>query len=867
MSYAPGYLPDFPGPVCEPVPENLLAGYEFLLVALDLPQLQDLQDAAYRREHLRRGLNFTGPRGLIFAQAPLEQFLEPGSDYVSRAELVAALFPAMMTAAARRSDVEPYVAEIARNEAARNFLEALRNPLVKVELVDPEGNEDTPTRLKFVAGVTEIADLHGSIALPSLDVISPVSFNLVSSRAAVNAQQLSEIALLQARLDMLNGDYLKALIEIIKEPENYAYRAVVSSVPYAIELNNRAAGLAAQLQPENADCAPAVASLAQGTSNLRDTAMKAVTTVEELWQRTMPGDLTMGEYWAQNAENIREAARAARAEGGLWGNLKAGGNTVGLAANKVVRIFGSIFTGGYMDTNADRTSAYRRGEISYNSYSGFSVTDVLKGAVQDIAIFLPAYGGVFGKAVTGLFGVEAGTAAAYVLEGQAYGLASGVTGAAAHDFSSMIAAELATSEDERAYQESQIGGWETWLEAGLEGYTFGSVMGAATAMWPRPTSVQYEAARAAIEPTRAAEAMRTAEPARAMETSESTLTSPLVDEVAPVSRMEPLDPLGPMARLKRAALYKLTSAALEGSTPLNDAVRDFGSASLKLPEPARSVAADAYRGGMDLLSVIEEGPTQTPYDPGMVQVTTVSPDVLPATPAAPEVVPARATIPAPQSTFELSSQGIRPAAGERGMTRAEYKKQQGDRRWEIAVDRLVDALDLADAAGTEAEAPAVQTPMDINIQRAIQDAIQEIRDSGVRSATNAAYGTRLHAALARILRNMQLPADVAIEVEKALSTFATLPSKLVLDWLHDEGAAYAWLEDALPTKLLTTNIQDLRVDAYLSTGDHSIMFDLTSRERASHLAKTMLYAALLAREGKISRVQEYYWVRWKWRGQ
>jgi hypothetical protein len=868
ISYAPGYLPDLPGPVCEPVPENPLAGYGFLLVALDLPQIQDLQDAAYRREHLRRGLNFTGPRGLMFAQAPLQQFLEPGSDYVSREELMAALFPAMMTTAGRRGDVEPYVSEIARNEAARNFLEALRNPLVNVELVDPEGKDDAPSRLKFVVDFTEIADLHGAITLASLGAISPVSFNLLSAKSAVTARQLSEIALLQARLDMLNGDYLNALNKIIKEPENYAYRAVVSAMPYAIELNNRAAGLAAQLQPENLDCSPAVASLAQGATSLRDTALQAVKTVEELWQRTMPGDLTLGESLALNAENIREARRAARAEGGIWGNLKAGGNTIGLAASKVVRTFGSIFTGGYMDTNADRTSAYRRGDISYNSYSGFSVTDVLKGAVQDIAIFLPAYGGWLGKGAIGLFGVGEGTAAAYVLEGQAVGLVSGVAGAASRDFSSMIAAKLATSEDEEMYQRSQIGGWETWLEAGLEGYTFGSVMGAGTAMMPRPTSLQYEAARASAEPAKAAASIRAAKPARAMETSESPLTSPLVDEVAPVSTMEPPGPLkGPMARLKRAALYKLTSAAIEGSTPLNNTVRDFGSASLKLPEPARSVAADAYVGGRFMLSELEEGPTQRPWDPGIVQITTVAPDVLPATPAAPEVAPAAAVAPAARTPFEWSSQGVRPAAGMRVTTRTEHKKQEGARRWKLAVDQLVDALDLADVAGTEAEAPAVQTPIDIEIQTAIRDAIKEIKDSGIRSPTNAAYGTRLHAALARILRIRQLPADVAIEVEKPLSDFANLPDKLVRDWLNDEGQAYAWLLGALSPKLLDTNIRNLKIDAYLSTGDHSITFDLTSRESTRHLAKTMLYAALLAREGKISRVQEYYWVRWNWRGQ
>jgi len=212
-----------PSAVCMPVPENPLAPYPFLAFALDIAQLQDLQDAIYRREHLRRGVPFSGPQGLFFAQAPLDAFLLPGNDYVPREDLLAVMMPAMLSAARTHDDVEPYIAEIARNETARNFLEPLRNPLVNVELVDPDGEQNLPSYLKFVVDFHQIPDDHGAILPASLNPLSRVSYQLVSATAKVNARQLSEIALLQARTEWMNGDYLKTMVDIKQKPEEYPY--------------------------------------------------------------------------------------------------------------------------------------------------------------------------------------------------------------------------------------------------------------------------------------------------------------------------------------------------------------------------------------------------------------------------------------------------------------------------------------------------------------------------------------------------------------------------------------------------------------------------------------------------------------------
>ncbi len=136
---------------CEPIPDNPLADYPFLAIALESDSLQMLQDAAYRREHLRRGIPYTGPQGLFFAQVPLRNLLAPGTEYVSREELLAALMPPLLDAARNHTDPEPYIAEIARNEAARQMLEPIGNPLVNVEIPDPDGEHDTPTELTFTA--------------------------------------------------------------------------------------------------------------------------------------------------------------------------------------------------------------------------------------------------------------------------------------------------------------------------------------------------------------------------------------------------------------------------------------------------------------------------------------------------------------------------------------------------------------------------------------------------------------------------------------------------------------------------------------------------------------------------------------------
>ena len=211
---------------CEPIPDNPLADYPFLAIALDPDSLQMLQDAAYRREHLRRGIPYTGPQGLFFAQAPLSNFLAPGTEYVSREELVAALMPPLLDAARNHTDPEPYVAEIARNEAARQMLEPIRNPLVNVEIPDPDGEHDTPTELTFTANFKKLPDDHGALALASLDPISARGAYLWTLIALNDARQLSDIALLNARAEWLQQHVADRLNDMAADPADYAQNEV-----------------------------------------------------------------------------------------------------------------------------------------------------------------------------------------------------------------------------------------------------------------------------------------------------------------------------------------------------------------------------------------------------------------------------------------------------------------------------------------------------------------------------------------------------------------------------------------------------------------------------------------------------------------
>jgi hypothetical protein len=847
---------------CEPIPDNPLADYPFLAIALDPDSLQMLQDAAYRREHLRRGIPYTGPQGLFFAQASLSNFLAPGTEYVSREELLAALMPPLLDAARNHNDPEPYVAEIARNEAARQMLEPIRNPLVNVEIPDPDGEHDTPTELTFTANFKKLPDDHGALALASLDPLSIRGAYLWTLIAVNDARQLSDVALLNARAEWLQQHVADRLNDMAADPADYAQNEVWEYWHNIIpELLKSATSLANTLMPGNRDQAELVAKITGMAQGLSERAQKAMDAMNE-FRETHKQDRTAGEIYEDNADAIREAGRKDWEEGGLsyfaWF-----GNKVGLGANKLLHGMGNVASGFYMDTHAARAHAYRMGDTSYNDFTGFHPSDIVKGAIGDLAVALPFFGKGLGAGASALLGLEEGSTAAAFTEGTVGGFSSNFAGAAATDTTSFLASHLSLSESERRFQAAQIGGPLSWIESGAWG---GIVGGGATLLTklmmrpkaaPKPESVEPEVTPAKegdLEPQVSTSEADVSAPDIAASTSGETTAGP---------------PTGIKGFFRRTLLNQLVSRTLEGAEPLNT-----------MPSGSGPI-------GNQLLSVVEDtgplvrsGPLATgaidlanaPDLPGgPVEVSTVNPVNMQievtevATPSvSPDVSPDAA--PVPPGLPDMG--GVTPVPGTRTTTRAQWQMQHREERIERRIDAIFAQLERG--AGQQVADEQLPAPLAIDLQTSIRQALLNLRASGRRAAGNAAFGTMLHAELARVLRAAGFPVDAIAHVEVRLSAFNTLPANILQEtveqWLQNEGRAYDWMRGSLPGSVLNSLIGDIKPDLEISIGGNNIAFDLTSRERESHLAKTMLYAAILAREGQMTRVQEYYWVRWNWRG-
>jgi uncharacterized protein DUF4157 len=846
---------------CEPIPDNPLAMYPFLTVALDPDSLQMLQDAAYRREHFRRGIPYTGPQGLFFAQAPLANFLAPGTEYVSREELLAALMPPLLDAARNHTDPEPYITEIARNEAARQMLDPIGNPLVNVEIPDPDGEFDTPTELTFTADFKKLPDDHGALALASLDPISKRGAYLWTLIALDDARQLSDIALLNARAEFLQQKVSDRLDDMAKDPADYAQNEVWEYWHNIIpDVLKTATTLESTLMPGNRDQGPLVAQIKGIAQELSDRALRAMDAMNEFRSTHMP-DQTAGEAWEENAEDIRKAASKDWEEGG-WSYFAWAGNKLGLGANKLVHGMGNVASGFYMDIHAARAHAYRMGDTSYNDFTGFHPIDLVKGAIGDLAVALPFFGKGIGAGASALLGLEEGSTAFTVTEGMTGGFASNFAGAAGTDIASFAASKLSLSESERRFQAAQIGGPLSWVESGAWGGIIGGGASFLTKMMPRakgaPPAQSVEAeGTAASEPD--------IEPQVSMPEGEMSAadTGISAEDIAASTSGEPsvYQTTGIRAFFRRTLLSRLISSTLEGSAPFN--IR-FGSG--PLADPLLSVVegnGPLSTGVIDLANAPDlPGPVAGPVEVSTVNPVTMQVEVTEvATPSAsPDVTPAQPGL--------QDMGGVTPEPGTRTTTRAQWQAQYRDER----VERRIDAIfaQLEQAGGQQVAEQQLPAPMAIDLQRSIRDALQNLRASGRRAAGNASFGTMLHAELARVLRAAGFSPDVIAHVEVRLSAFNTLPANILQEtvdqWLQNEGRAYEWVRSSLPGSVLNSLVGDIKPDLEISIAGNNIAFDLTSRERESHLAKTMLYAAILAREGQMTRVQEYYWVRWNWRG-
>jgi hypothetical protein len=852
--------------VCEPISDNPLAAYPYLAVALDRDSLQMLQDAAYRREHLRSGIPYNGPQGLFFAQGHLNDFLAPGTEYVSREELLSALLPGLLDAARNHADAEPFVAEIARNEAARQMLEPIGNPVVNVELPDPDGLEEMPTYLAFSADFKQLQDDHGALALASLDPLSKRSAYLWTLIALNDARQLAEIAVLNAKTEWLLEKYGDRLNDMIADPADYTgdevYALAHDIMP---DLVKQANVLSSVLMPGNRDQTDLIAKIITSVQTLSTRADKAWDEMNKFREDEdhRPPDRTEGEQWEDNADAIREHASKDWDEGGL-SYLGWFGNKLGLGANKLIHGSANIFSGGYMDIHAARVHNYRLGHISYNDYIGFHPSDYIKGAIGDLAVAMPFFGKGIGASASAFLGLEEGTVAAGYVEGSAAGFSGGLSGAAATDAASFFASHLSVSESERRFQAAQIGGPLSWIESGAWGGVVGGPAGALSKLMPKPASAPQ---RAAVEGEPATSGEAQADESDMMSTAEESSSSLTPNESVAGNTTMSKPASGFKGYFQRSLLNKLFSSALEGSEPLYSMPQTSG------PIGDQLISVSENRG--PLVATSPGGLFAEPID--FANAPASSAALGEANAASPIQLEVEITeVADPSAAAEVPGQpglpdfgGVNPAPGTRTTTQAQWRAEDRERRTERRIDAIF--AQLEQGAGQQASQGDLQAPMAIDIQTAIRQALANLRASGRRSAGNAAFGTMLHAELARVLRAQGFPVGAIPHVELTLQAFNTLsPTVLqgtVDQWFQSEGQAYQWLRPSIPASVLNSRVADIRPDFEISIGGNNIAFDLTSRERESHLAKTMLYAALLAREGQMTRVQEYYWVRWNWRGQ
>ncbi len=183
--------------------------------------------------------------------------------------------------------------------------------------------------------------------------------------------------------------------------------------------------------------------------------------------------------------------------------------------------------------------------------------------------------------------------------------------------------------------------------------------------------------------------------------------------------------------------------------------------------------------------------------------------------------------------------------------------------WAKSFDRMA-------AAGGDAAAEASRTAtVTYDLQDAINAALADMK--GKWGGSMSDKGTRFHAALAKRIKQMglKLPSNVEVQVEQKLKNVFSIPKnvqkKTVRAWLQFEGKgggrAHEWLTKFLDKDVLDTAVGELKLDAVFQVEGQTIVFDLTSREANSHLAKTTLYSLLGSEENQLSRVQEYYWAQ------
>ncbi len=183
-------------------------------------------------------------------------------------------------------------------------------------------------------------------------------------------------------------------------------------------------------------------------------------------------------------------------------------------------------------------------------------------------------------------------------------------------------------------------------------------------------------------------------------------------------------------------------------------------------------------------------------------------------------------------------------------------------------ERAWDRLFSRDPPTPGMPAAISRTTSRFKLEDIVRKSIKELRaELGKSWVPNRIFGTRLHAIVARNIEAVASPKGWVIHAEQPLRTFAHLPRSVVdislADYLAGPGGHLAWLQDELTRVMqMGAPVGNLQPDLVIQTPDRvATIWDLTSRQRAEHLAKTVLYANVLALPNQLVRIGETYWLQ------
>lgn len=127
------------------------------------------------------------------------------------------------------------------------------------------------------------------------------------------------------------------------------------------------------------------------------------------------------------------------------------------------------------------------------------------------------------------------------------------------------------------------------------------------------------------------------------------------------------------------------------------------------------------------------------------------------------------------------------------------------------------------------------------------------------------FGTRLHSVVEQILnQRFQSTRGLSIAAEQSIDHFAHVSQRIrnmTIRQFLQETPVLGIYESELSSifRSLDQRIGNLRPDLVIRTQNQLIVWDLTARSSAAHLAKTMFYSHLLQDGGRLAHIGETYW--------